>query len=447
MVFSVARLIFLTCLGLIMVIYQAESVSSSSSLEIRTGQSTKKDRILRVRQLLTVRNANVTRRLDDDDDDDDDDKKKKKTKKPKKFPTKQPTKFPTKQPTRTPTKQPTRTPTKQPTKFPTKQPTRTPTKQPTRTPTKQPTKKPTKENCRREYAQCGGIGYKGATCCQSGLYCRKTSDYYSQCVAKAPSGNCVPNHQKCGGKNHRGSTKCCEGLVCVASDAWYSQCKRIPTKSPTKFPTNAPTKSPTELPTNAPTKTPTEFPTQRPTANPTNSTRKRRTRRPTKAPTIEPLSVMCEGSRRMFEFGGTVEECSMQVCGGESCEYRQTLDGLKITSCPFASNNVPIPAGSAQDARSRSTLGCTTKVVQTNSGRQLESADTGAKLIQSKMKCATGVKFSSEFTKASRQSCEQFCRDSLNAKALYSQASMPVSCSANYLTAKWYLGVRRLCTS
>jgi len=36
--------------------------------------------------------------------------------------------------------------------------------------------------CSGKYAQCGGIGYTGTTCCQSGLTCKKMSEYYSQCV-------------------------------------------------------------------------------------------------------------------------------------------------------------------------------------------------------------------------------------------------------------------------
>ncbi|GJC96142.1 betaxylanase [Colletotrichum higginsianum] len=32
------------------------------------------------------------------------------------------------------------------------------------------------------WAQCGGIGFTGATACQTGLTCEKQNDYYSQCV-------------------------------------------------------------------------------------------------------------------------------------------------------------------------------------------------------------------------------------------------------------------------
>jgi len=37
--------------------------------------------------------------------------------------------------------------------------------------------------CSAEWAQCGGIGWAGATCCASGLTCTETNSYYSQCLA------------------------------------------------------------------------------------------------------------------------------------------------------------------------------------------------------------------------------------------------------------------------
>jgi len=33
-----------------------------------------------------------------------------------------------------------------------------------------------------QYAQCGGIGFSGCTACASGYTCKKTNDYYSQCL-------------------------------------------------------------------------------------------------------------------------------------------------------------------------------------------------------------------------------------------------------------------------
>ncbi|KAI8802720.1 acetyl xylan esterase [Cladochytrium replicatum] len=37
-------------------------------------------------------------------------------------------------------------------------------------------------NCAAKWAQCGGIGWGGSTCCISGTTCTKQNDYYSQCL-------------------------------------------------------------------------------------------------------------------------------------------------------------------------------------------------------------------------------------------------------------------------
>ncbi|KKK21355.1 endo-1,4-beta-xylanase [Aspergillus rambellii] len=39
------------------------------------------------------------------------------------------------------------------------------------------------ESCASIYAQCGGLGWKGATCCASGSTCTYSNAYYSQCLA------------------------------------------------------------------------------------------------------------------------------------------------------------------------------------------------------------------------------------------------------------------------
>ncbi|OUM58338.1 carbohydrate-binding module family 1 protein [Piromyces sp. E2] len=38
------------------------------------------------------------------------------------------------------------------------------------------------EKCAGKWEQCGGIGYNGPTCCQSGYTCHQYSSYYSQCI-------------------------------------------------------------------------------------------------------------------------------------------------------------------------------------------------------------------------------------------------------------------------
>jgi len=46
-----------------------------------------------------------------------------------------------------------------------------------------PTTEPNNDSsCAAKWAQCGGVGFKGPTCCQSGSTCRQLNDYYHQCV-------------------------------------------------------------------------------------------------------------------------------------------------------------------------------------------------------------------------------------------------------------------------
>lgn len=39
-----------------------------------------------------------------------------------------------------------------------------------------------RQSCAQQWAQCGGNGWSGATCCTSGNTCSKQNDYYSQCI-------------------------------------------------------------------------------------------------------------------------------------------------------------------------------------------------------------------------------------------------------------------------
>ncbi|OUM65784.1 carbohydrate-binding module family 1 protein [Piromyces sp. E2] len=38
------------------------------------------------------------------------------------------------------------------------------------------------QNCAAKWGQCGGIGFNGPTCCQTGSTCREINSYYSQCL-------------------------------------------------------------------------------------------------------------------------------------------------------------------------------------------------------------------------------------------------------------------------
>ena len=37
-------------------------------------------------------------------------------------------------------------------------------------------------NCAAKWAQCGGIGFSGPTCCEQGTTCHEVNSYYSQCI-------------------------------------------------------------------------------------------------------------------------------------------------------------------------------------------------------------------------------------------------------------------------
>ncbi|KAJ3006091.1 hypothetical protein HKX48_000305, partial [Thoreauomyces humboldtii] len=45
-----------------------------------------------------------------------------------------------------------------------------------------PTPKASTASCAAKYAQCGGQGFTGATCCQTGSTCKVNNAYYSQCL-------------------------------------------------------------------------------------------------------------------------------------------------------------------------------------------------------------------------------------------------------------------------
>merc|ERR1719221_1755542 len=67
-------------------------------------------------------------------------------------------------------------------------------------------------NCGTAWAQCGGVGWTGATCCVAGYTCNRYHEHYSQCVpGPAPTPAPTP----------------------------------VATPAPTPVPTSAPTPSPT----------------------------------------------------------------------------------------------------------------------------------------------------------------------------------------------------------
>lgn len=72
-------------------------------------------------------------------------------------------------------------PTSVPTVVPTNAPTVAPTASPTAAPTAVPTPTPT-QSCAGQWAQCGGQGWTGPTCCLNNCKCVEQSQWYSQCT-------------------------------------------------------------------------------------------------------------------------------------------------------------------------------------------------------------------------------------------------------------------------
>ena len=87
--------------------------------------------------------------------------------------------------------------------------------------------------CAGEYAQCGGIGWTGLTCCPAGWVCtpQTNNPYYSQCLPgpnPVPGDSCAPMWQKCGGLNSVVKTCCNATAICKFSNPYHSQCEPGP---------------------------------------------------------------------------------------------------------------------------------------------------------------------------------------------------------------------------
>ena len=94
----------------------------------------------------------------------------------------------------------------------------------------------------KEFKQCGGKDFSGPTCCPSGTTCVSMSEYYSQCQHTAgppgpdpgpgsgpspssPPGSCAKNYKQCGGTGWSGATTCCTpGFKCWCQSSAYSLC-------------------------------------------------------------------------------------------------------------------------------------------------------------------------------------------------------------------------------
>jgi len=79
----------------------------------------------------------------------------------------------------------------------------------------------------KEYGQCGGKDWgEKPTCCVPGYECQKESEWFSQC---RPSGSglerCAEGWAQCGGKDFTGEPCCKDGFICEAESEFYHQCK------------------------------------------------------------------------------------------------------------------------------------------------------------------------------------------------------------------------------
>jgi hypothetical protein len=93
------------------------------------------------------------------------------------------------------------------------------------------------------YDQCGGKDFQGQECCPAGTECKADSEWYSKCApieerapafvlamaaAAAPAECANKEFDQCGGKDWTGATCCQFGQECKADNEWYSKCERLP---------------------------------------------------------------------------------------------------------------------------------------------------------------------------------------------------------------------------
>mmetsp|Transcript_18175 Transcript_18175/g.16245 ORF Transcript_18175/g.16245 Transcript_18175/m.16245 type:complete len:98 (-) Transcript_18175:13-306(-) len=76
------------------------------------------------------------------------------------------------------------------------------------------------QQCKEAFAQCGGGGYTGSTCCQNGYVCIALSEWWSQCNPPP----CSNQWEQCGGTLWSGPTCCKTPYRCNYQSEWYSQC-------------------------------------------------------------------------------------------------------------------------------------------------------------------------------------------------------------------------------
>uniref|UniRef100_A0A0G4GJU6 CBM1 domain-containing protein n=1 Tax=Chromera velia CCMP2878 TaxID=1169474 RepID=A0A0G4GJU6_9ALVE len=176
-------------------------------------------------------------------------------------------------------------------------------------------------SCASLWGQCGGQGWTGPICCESGSECVVGNPWYSQCVppttpaptttttttstiteaetttaapttttTSAPGypGTCSMMWEQCGGMGWDGPTCCEAGSECVYGNPWFSQCappQCVPPTAP--YPTTTPTTTP--YPTTTTTTTTTTAPPT--TTTPTTTTPTTTTSAPTTTTTEAPSTT------------------------------------------------------------------------------------------------------------------------------------------------------------
>ncbi|CBN75518.1 EsV-1-166 [Ectocarpus siliculosus] len=72
------------------------------------------------------------------------------------------------------------------------------------------------------FAQCGGAGYDGSTCCTAGYECEEMADCYSECRPRGDG--CSESWGQCGGLHWEGPECCWPGAECVELSDQFHQC-------------------------------------------------------------------------------------------------------------------------------------------------------------------------------------------------------------------------------
>jgi hypothetical protein len=89
-----------------------------------------------------------------------------------------------------------------------------------------------------QFGQCGGTDSDGnpwpedQKCCPDGFECSYTNPFYSQCIEKGSNNtDCSGPYEQCGGQGYNGTTCCVSGYECTedaVNPQWYSGCTLIP---------------------------------------------------------------------------------------------------------------------------------------------------------------------------------------------------------------------------